>query len=118
MKIEQVICDQCGARKQESNYWFWLEVTNYGFHLYTPEAGPGGVEEMKDICSQGCAIKALSEFLDPSFKERREAALNQLEVTGKVMDYYAEKFKSYQHAFDCPAQFVGTCNCKPKEDKQ
>lgn len=81
MKIEQLICDQCGARKGEKDNWFSLLINNSGFHLYNQAS-----LQTHDICSQGCAIKALNDFLDLSFKERNKA----------TTDYYADKFKKEQ----------------------
>ena len=68
MKIEEVICDQCGARKGKTNHWFSLYRTEGSFHIYKHgnyENAKREQVEIKDICGLTCALKQLSYFIQP-----------------------------------------------------
>lgn len=59
-------CDYCGARKQEANHW-WLRVTDYeGFVLWPWSDSAASSANVEHICSQACASKALSRWMENS----------------------------------------------------
>lgn len=64
MKIEDVICDQCGARKNRENDWYRVQSGREGFHLYKSKAKVCD-NVNKDYCSDNCAMIALDNFLHP-----------------------------------------------------
>lgn len=61
MRVEEIICDQCGARKGKTNHWWRLNLTN-GFFLYQHEKSS---DNCKDICGENCATRALQDFMSP-----------------------------------------------------
>jgi hypothetical protein len=69
MKSETYTCDECGKQKQESNHWWILS------QVARAQLGPcfsllpmnliGRVESgiSEHLCSESCAIKALSKWM-------------------------------------------------------
>jgi len=68
MKIEEVICDQCGARKGKTNHWYRMTISN-GFFLYPSDKSSDNLPNIKDICGENCAMRALQDYLNPPIKE-------------------------------------------------
>lgn len=72
MEVKQVVCDECGVTKGETNHWWIIGIDD------EPDSGrdqfaivPGKERWKKnhlcrvyvDVCSQQCATKKLSEWL-------------------------------------------------------
>lgn len=62
MRIEQVVCDQCGARKSKEAKWYRVISGREGFHLYKSNADISDDVD-KDYCSDNCVVLALNDFL-------------------------------------------------------
>lgn len=66
MKVEEVICDQCGVRKGKENGWCRVDSGIDFFKVLLPSViVTGNRGEIKDMCSDNCIMIALSEFLHP-----------------------------------------------------
>lgn len=80
MKVEEIICDQCGARKNKANHWHRVYSGRQGFHLYKSEAELSD-DEHKDYCSDNCVMIAISEFMHPPKKSEDyvDEIINDLE---------------------------------------
>lgn len=73
MKIETYQCDMCGRKKGESNHWLkvfsneeiFVISGDLTFNLDHIDDNSGKATDLpgKDICSQECATKCLSEFM-------------------------------------------------------
>jgi len=64
MKMFQVICDECGATKKETNHWWKVYVTRDACLAISPYSE---VVVGKDVCGQACASKAVSRWLATGF---------------------------------------------------
>lgn len=68
MTKTEIICDQCGIRKGETNHWWIGGTTNVGFHLYPASYDEANSDydlgTKQDWCSENCVSKALSEFME------------------------------------------------------
>ncbi len=60
-QVTETICDQCGVRKNKANHWFISVQTKNGISFYNHYER---ATDCKDLCSQGCVMRALSDFLD------------------------------------------------------
>jgi hypothetical protein len=70
MQKTQVICDECGAEKKETNHWLKRMDTTNWFALSANESHQGGWKVVADYCGISCAIKALSKWaheINPNF---------------------------------------------------
>ena len=69
MKIETYKCDYCDVRKGDANHWFLraLDTTNFLLFLWEDELKYTCDDKgllYEHICSQGCASKALSQWME------------------------------------------------------
>jgi hypothetical protein len=63
--IEQIVCDGCGKRKQQTNHWWLFNEDQYTgeeigigiFPWHEPNDG------MLHFCGAQCVIKAVSEWM-------------------------------------------------------
>ncbi len=65
MRSERIVCDGCGAVKQETNHWYsvWLYCDRFLIKtLGTLSDIPDGVKVL-DLCGQSCVLKSVSEFM-------------------------------------------------------
>lgn len=72
----ETICDQCGARKGETNHWWKCES---GSDWITVSKNNGKSQVGQDMCSEQCVTRALSEFLsrpEPEVDHYREVGMN------------------------------------------
>lgn len=70
-QITETICDQCGEKKGKSNHWFSLFTGEIEYRLLRERNHAGN--DIKDICSQQCATRALQEFMSPDKLSRTVA---------------------------------------------
>jgi hypothetical protein len=71
MKIASYRCDRCETLKGESNHW-WLrlpELDAPGFVLIAWDDQTAEREKVEHICSQACASKALSFWMESVSKK-------------------------------------------------
>jgi hypothetical protein len=77
----ETICDQCGARKGETNHWFFAEFAERSFTVYANSTRvPDGHYSVKwkDYCGHPCVMRALTEFFDSIAAKRKfEAELQE-----------------------------------------
>lgn len=65
-------CDVCGAIKKESNKWWRLIILSDAYTVFPWKEliNPNSFyKEVKDICSEGCLVKAESEIRAKILKE-------------------------------------------------
>lgn len=68
--VMQVICDVCGRVKKESNHWFAIAVQEPGLSLLPLEAllpplpSPPSPLQAQVCCSQACAFRIISKWMD------------------------------------------------------
>jgi hypothetical protein len=70
--MDDLTCNECGKQKLESDHWFMLCFTDGYFQFWTWDAAATvdleiekiDGEEQKLICSEFCAIKALSKWMN------------------------------------------------------
>lgn len=68
MKITQPYrCDYCGKAKGEANHWWLLRsfspLDSDLFTLFSWDDASAAEEDVEHICSEQCAVKALSKWL-------------------------------------------------------
>ena len=66
-------CDICGKKKGESNHWWLLSLgnvlcfeegqPNQRFTILPWNVNESRIGEMRHLCGQGCAMKALERFM-------------------------------------------------------
>ncbi len=63
-------CDECGALKRESNHWFVALLSDRGVFAIARSAAEllylgldGLAGKALDLCSEQCAVKALSQSI-------------------------------------------------------
>lgn len=61
-QVTEVICDQCGARKDKTNHWFRAFISQAEFAVYKDHPSS---DTLKDFCGENCASKALEEWMYP-----------------------------------------------------
>jgi hypothetical protein len=84
VKVSTYKCDQCGIQKGETNHWWLLfsdiEVTKVGNRqelfrsgvLIVPwDAVSADHDDAKHICSQGCASKEVSQWMERNSPKRK-----------------------------------------------
>ncbi len=69
MKIEQVICDQCGKVKGKSNHWFDLlvneELKSFSNFNRTSHNSQGYLKsKVKNLCGQSCLINEITRIIN------------------------------------------------------
>ena len=69
MIVQQIVCDNCGATKKETNNWFELHVI-YEIGIFSNHILPNSIllsSENKvhklDLCGQECMIDTISKLL-------------------------------------------------------
>jgi hypothetical protein len=69
MTTQQIVCDECGEVKKETNNWFKLWV-DYGFKIFSTSGFPD--ETMRgsntkvhilDLCGQDCLHNKISKII-------------------------------------------------------
>jgi hypothetical protein len=73
-------CDICGKKKGEANHWWMMMLgavpcfeegqPNHRFTLLPWNATESRNKEMRHLCGQGCAMKALERFMSNQIVER------------------------------------------------
>jgi hypothetical protein len=66
MRKEQVVCDVCGAQKQETNHWFVMRLTGSSeasFILSLHNADCNWDHTPVDLCGEACVLKKVSELI-------------------------------------------------------
>ena len=66
--VSETICDHCGARKQQSNHWWKLEL-GVGWAKLSTSSITNGYR--MDLCSENCVMIKLSEFMSAQVEEQK-----------------------------------------------
>lgn len=81
-KIEQYVCDSCGAVKQTANHWFRVVTIADTLHLFTWSAPARVVDEdgcshtpsWFYLCGDSCVTKKVAEFMTELKRKQDESA--------------------------------------------
>jgi hypothetical protein len=79
-----IACDVCGTEKQPSNHWWYADIGDTYFFLYSWHAEAENRERSYvHLCGQACAIRKLNEFMaaEPTTLQRAlNSRLPQAEI--------------------------------------
>jgi len=75
-QVIETICDQCGARKGQTNHWWSIWPSKVGFHVHpgTYDKDNSSFPEIKDypakdMCSESCVVRALGDYFENERKQ-------------------------------------------------
>jgi len=63
MRSGKFVCDECGKQKGDVNRWWMLETMTGVFWLIAWRKNEETNSQIKHLCGQECAHKALDKFL-------------------------------------------------------
>jgi hypothetical protein len=93
----ETICDQCGARKGETNHWWFVfeDEQKYITVYKVPPVAWNSKNKMQDYCSEQCVTRALSEFMgrvEPN-QEHRQTSPFPPEAFVAEQDHYTKELE-------------------------